>query len=44
MGREETCAIIWWENLKERDHVEDINVDGRRQAGERTERTVTEIS
>ena len=42
---EETYTVLWWENLKERDHLEDIDVDGRSEDGERTEkRTVTEIS
>jgi hypothetical protein len=44
MDGEETCAI-WWENLKETVHLEDLDVDGRREDGESTERgTVREIS
>jgi hypothetical protein len=29
MGRREVYTEIWWENLRERDHVEDASVDGR---------------
>jgi hypothetical protein len=27
--RGETCAVFWWENPKEKDHMEDQCVDGR---------------
>jgi hypothetical protein len=27
--RREKCKRFWWENLKERDHSEDRDVDGR---------------
>jgi hypothetical protein len=29
MGREEVYTGFWWENLRERDHLEDPGVDGR---------------
>jgi hypothetical protein len=29
MGRGEVYTGIWWGNLRERDHVEDPDVDGR---------------
>ena len=29
MGREEACKRFSWENLKERDHMEVLGVDGR---------------
>jgi hypothetical protein len=28
-GKGEVCAGFWWGNLKERDHLEDLDVDGR---------------
>jgi len=28
-GTEEAQTGIWWRNLKERDHLEDLGVDGR---------------
>jgi hypothetical protein len=28
-GTEEVQIGIWWRNLKERDHLEDLGVDGR---------------
>jgi hypothetical protein len=28
-GREEVNTGFWWENLMERDHLEDQSVDGR---------------
>jgi len=29
MGREEVFTGFWWGNLRERDHLEDLGVDGR---------------
>jgi hypothetical protein len=29
MGRGEAYTGFWWENLRERDHLEDEGVDGR---------------
>jgi hypothetical protein len=29
MGREEGHTGFWWRNLRERDHLEDLGVDGR---------------
>jgi hypothetical protein len=29
MGRGEVCTECWWENLRERDHGGDPDVDGR---------------
>ena len=29
MGRGEVCTGFWWENLREKDHLEDPGVDGR---------------
>jgi hypothetical protein len=28
-GREEVHTGFWWGNMKERDHFEDLDVDGR---------------
>jgi len=28
-GRGEMCTWVWWGNLKERDHVEDLGIEGR---------------
>jgi hypothetical protein len=28
-GREEVCTYFWWRNLRKRDHLKDISVDGR---------------
>jgi len=28
-GREEVYAGFWWGNLRERDHMEDSDIDGR---------------
>jgi hypothetical protein len=29
MGRGEACTVLWWRNLRERDHRGDAGVDGR---------------
>jgi hypothetical protein len=29
MGRREVYTVFWWENLRERDHMEDPGIDGR---------------
>jgi hypothetical protein len=29
LGREEAHTVFWWGNLRERDHVKDLSVDGR---------------
>jgi hypothetical protein len=29
MGRTKICTVIWRGNLKERDHLEDLGLDGR---------------
>jgi len=29
MGREEVYIRIWWENVRERKHMEDSGIDGR---------------
>ena len=29
LGREEVYTGFWWGNLRDRDHLEDIGVDGR---------------
>jgi hypothetical protein len=28
-GRAEMHTGVWWENLKERDHLEDLGIEGR---------------
>jgi hypothetical protein len=28
-GRKYICTEIWWENVLEREHVEELKVDGR---------------
>jgi hypothetical protein len=28
-GRRIMCARFWWENVKVRDHCEDLDIDGR---------------
>ena len=28
MGRGEACTVFWWGNLRERDNLEDLSVDG----------------
>jgi len=28
-GREEMCTGLWWVNLRERDHLEDPDADGK---------------
>jgi hypothetical protein len=28
-GRQERCRVFWWGNLKERNPLEDLGVDGR---------------
>jgi hypothetical protein len=28
-GEEKNCTRLWWESLKERDHLEDRVLDGR---------------
>jgi len=28
-GRSEMYVVVWWGNLKERDHLEDRSIDGR---------------
>jgi len=28
-GREKNCIVCWWGNLRETDHLEDLDVDGR---------------
>jgi len=28
-GRVEVCTVFWWGNLKERDHLENPDVDGK---------------
>jgi hypothetical protein len=30
MGEERNCTEFWWESAKERDHLEDRSIDGRR--------------
>ena len=29
MGRKEVRIVLWWRNMKEKDHLEDFGVDGR---------------
>lgn len=28
MDKQEMCAVFWWENLKEGNHIEDLGVAG----------------
>jgi hypothetical protein len=28
MGRGELCTLFWWGNLRERDHLQDADIDG----------------
>jgi hypothetical protein len=34
--RGEVYSSVWWENLRERDHLEDLGVDGRQRVSDET--------
>jgi len=29
MGKGEVCTVFWWENMRERNHLEEPGVNGR---------------